>query len=41
MGDPGGAAGTAQRAVDTAVAMDAPWLRDRALSTLSRLSHDA
>lgn len=41
MGDPGGAAGTLRRAVDTAVEMDAPWLRDRALSTLSRLSHDA
>jgi tetratricopeptide (TPR) repeat protein len=37
-GDPAGGAALAGRAVDTAVAMESPWLRDRALATLSSLS---
>ena len=37
-GDSAGAAATARRAVDTAVGMESPWLRDRALATLAALS---
>jgi predicted ATPase len=37
-GDPSGGAATATRAVDTAEGMQSPWLRDRALATLSALS---
>jgi hypothetical protein len=37
-GDRAGAIGAAHRAVDTAVAMGSPWLRDRALGTLSSLT---
>jgi tetratricopeptide (TPR) repeat protein len=37
-GDPSGGAHTARRAVDTAIDMEAPWLRDRALATLAALS---
>jgi hypothetical protein len=36
-GDATGAAATARRAVETAVAVESPWLRDRALATLSAL----
>jgi hypothetical protein len=36
-GDPTGGAVTAKRAVETAVEMESPWLRDRALATLSAL----
>jgi predicted ATPase len=37
-GDRAGGANLAQRAVDTAVALKSPWLRDRALATLTALS---
>ena len=37
-GDRAGAIGTAQQAVDTAVVLESPWLRDRALATLAALS---
>jgi hypothetical protein len=37
-GDRAGAIGTAQQAVDTAVVLESPWLRDRALATLTALS---
>jgi hypothetical protein len=36
-GDRTGGARTAQQAVDTAVALESPWLRDRALATLTEL----
>ena len=35
-----GAARTAHRAVDAAVALESPWLRDRALATLAALPAD-
>jgi DNA-binding SARP family transcriptional activator len=37
-GDRTGAAHSARRAVETAVAMDAPWLHDRAVATLAQLT---
>jgi ATP/maltotriose-dependent transcriptional regulator MalT len=37
-GDLAGAAQQAQRAIDTAIALDAPWLRDRAIATASGLT---
>jgi hypothetical protein len=37
-GDRAGGARTAQRAVDSAVAVQSPWLHDRALATLSSLT---
>jgi hypothetical protein len=36
-GDRTGGARTAQQAVDTAAALESPWLRDRALATLAEL----
>jgi DNA-binding SARP family transcriptional activator/tetratricopeptide (TPR) repeat protein len=36
--DLSGGAATARRAVDTAIGMESPWLRDRALATLAALS---
>jgi DNA-binding SARP family transcriptional activator/tetratricopeptide (TPR) repeat protein len=37
-GDLAGAAQRARRAIDTAIALDAPWLRDRAVATASGLA---
>jgi predicted ATPase len=37
-GDRTGGASLAQRAADTAIALESPWLRDRAIATLSALS---
>jgi ATP/maltotriose-dependent transcriptional regulator MalT len=37
-GDRAGAARTARRAVEAAVALDAPWLRERAAATAARLT---
>ncbi len=39
-GDRAAAVRSARRAVEAAVAMDAPWLNDRALATLARLTRD-
>ncbi|GAA5137153.1 ATP-binding protein [Pseudonocardia adelaidensis] len=36
-GDPQGAGRSARRAVESAVALDAPWLRDRAAATAARI----